>query len=76
MGSYALSANTLGRGNTATGFQSLGRNTTGIYNTANGYQALHENTTGSGTQPRVAVRSMATPPAAITPQPVRERCRV
>ena len=47
-GSGALSVNTTGQGNTASGVGALSDNTTGGSNTASGVGALFSNTTGSG----------------------------
>ena len=44
----ALSSNTTGIVNTATGYQALVSNTDGTSNTADGVDALHDNTTGGG----------------------------
>ena len=46
MGFQALSANTTGGDNTATGFEALFSNTSGQFNTATGFGALASNSTG------------------------------
>jgi hypothetical protein len=47
IGTYALSANTAGSGDTGIGYSTLLKNTTGSDNAAIGYNALNSNTTGS-----------------------------
>src|SRR5262249_16329522 len=59
LGSNALNANTIGLGNTATGWQALFNNTTGIDNTALGSRALTSNTTG-GSNTAVGAGALAT----------------